>query len=174
MLEPRFSFNYNFDTEWKTQLRGGVGVSEAVTPGVWLSNPYTNNGLTLFTTGASSGTFNPDPFHQVPPPGTPPAPEVDVTDPNFKLPTVMKASIGFDRELPWWGLVFTVEDQYLNTINGMRYENLNYGAPTGTLPDGRVELLEESVLHVRFDTANAPTPAARRRTAIRSTSTSSI
>ena len=138
VLEPRFSFNYNFDTEWKTQLRGGVGVSESVTPGVWLSNPYTNNGLTLFTTGASSGTFNPDPFHQVPPPGTPPAPEVDVTDPNFKLPTVMKASIGFDRELPWWGLVFTVEDQYLNTINGVRYENLNYGAPTGTLPDGRL------------------------------------
>ncbi len=39
----------------------------------------------------------------------------------------MKASLGFDRELPWWGLVFTVEDQYLNTINGIRYENLNYG-----------------------------------------------
>ena len=138
VLEPRMSFNYTFDSDYKTQLRGGVGVSEAVTPGVWLSNPYTNNGLTLFTTGASTGTFNPNPFEQVPPPGTPPAPEVDVTDPNFKLPTVMKASLGFDRELPWWGLVLTVEDQYLNTINGIRYENLNYGAPTGTLPDGRV------------------------------------
>ncbi len=138
VLEPRMSFNYTFDTEYKTQLRGGVGISEAVTPGVWLSNPYTNNGLTLFTTGASSGTFNPNPFEQVPPPGTPPAPEVDVTDPNFKLPTVMKASLGFDRELPWWDLVFTVEDQYLNTINGILYENLNYGAPTGVLPDGRL------------------------------------
>ena len=137
VFEPRLSFNYTFDTESKTQLRGGIGVSESVTPGVWLSNPYSSNGLTQFTTGASSGIFNPNPLTQTPPPGTPPAPEVDVTDPNFKLPTVMKASLGFDRELPWWGLVLTVEDQFLDTINGVRYENLNYGAPTGVLPDGR-------------------------------------
>src|SRR5581483_11112583 len=137
VLEPRASFNYLFDTEYKTQLRGGIGISESVTPGVWLSNPYTNNGLTLYTTGAGSGTFNPNPFTQTPPPGTPPAPEVDVTDPNFKLPSVLKASVGFDRELPWWGLVFTAEDQYLNNQNAILYQNLNYGAPTGTLPDGR-------------------------------------
>lgn len=138
VFEPRLSFNYNFDFDYKTQLRGGAGISEGVTPGVWLSNPYTNNGVTLTTTTSTSGTFNPDPFHQIPPPGTPPAPEVDVTDPKFKLPTVFKASIGFDRELPWWGLVFTVEDQYLNVVNGVRYQNLNYGAPTGVLPDGRL------------------------------------
>ena len=30
-------------------------------------------------------------------------------DPNFKPPTVLKASLGFDRELPWWGLVFSAD-----------------------------------------------------------------
>jgi len=137
VFEPRFSFNYSFDTEYKTQLRGGAAVSEGATPGVWLSNPYTNNGVTLTSTTSFSGVFNPDPHTQVPPAGTPPAPEVDVTDSRFKLPTALKATLGFDRELPWWGLIFTVEDQYVNTINGIRYENLNYGAPTGVLPDGR-------------------------------------
>lgn len=137
VLEPRFSFNYSFDSDYKTQLRGGVGISESVTPGVWLSNPYTNNGVTLTSTTALSGTFNPDPYTQTPPAGAAPAPEVDVTDPHFKLPTVLKASVGVDRELPWWGLVMTVEDQYLSTINGIYYQNLNYGAPTGVLPDGR-------------------------------------
>ena len=135
--EPRMSFNYTFDSDYKTQLRGGLGISESVTPGVWLSNPYSNNGITVLTTGAPSGTFNPNPFTQTPPPGSSPAPEVDVTDPNFKLPTALKASVGFDRELPWWGLVFTAEDQYLNNQNAVYYQNLNYGAPTGVTPDGR-------------------------------------
>ncbi len=138
VFEPRISFNYNFDSDYKTQLRGGVGISESVTPGVWLSNPYTNNGVTLTSATAFSGTFNPDPHSQVPPTGSPPSPEIDVTSPNFKLPTVLKASLGFDRELPWWGLVFTTEYQHLDDINGILYQNLNLGASTGVLPDGRL------------------------------------
>ncbi|MDE2084860.1 MAG: TonB-dependent receptor, partial [Xanthomonadaceae bacterium] len=137
VLEPRLSFNYNFDSDYKTQLRGGIGLSEGVTPGVWLSNPFSNNGITQTSATAFSGTFNPDPYTQQAPAGTPPAPQVDITAPNFKLPTVLKASLGFDRELPWWGLVLTVEDQYLNTVNGLLYQNINLGAPTGVLPDGR-------------------------------------
>ena len=53
--EPRVSFNYNFDTDLKTQLRGGLGISEGVTPGVWLSNSYTNNGITLSSVTVNNG-----------------------------------------------------------------------------------------------------------------------
>ncbi len=138
VIEPRISFNYAFDTERLTQLRGGVGVSEGVTPGVWLSNPFTNNGVTLTSGFSSSGTFNPDPYTQVLPASSPPAPEVDLVDKNFKLPTVIKASLGFDRELPWWGLVFSADYIHLATQDAIYYQNLNLGAPTGVLPDGRL------------------------------------
>ena len=135
--EPRISFNYQFESDYQTQLRGGVGISETAPPGVWLSNSYTNNGITLFTTSAANGIFNPDPYTQQPPPGTPPAPEVDLISKDFKLPSALKASLGFDRELPWWGLVFSADYQYLKNENAIVYQNLNLGAPTGTLPDGR-------------------------------------
>ena len=137
ILEPRLSFNYAFDTQYKTQLRGGIGISEGVTPGVWLSNPYTNNGVTLTSATSFEGTFNPDPYTQQLPAGSPPAPEVDVLDPHFKLPTVLKASLGFDRELPWWGLVFSADYEHLQNKDAILYQNLNLGTPTGTLPDGR-------------------------------------
>ena len=140
--EPRVSFNYNFDTDLKTQLRGGLGISEGVTPGVWLSNSYTNNGITLSSVTVNNGpagSFNPNPFTQVPPNGTPPTPEVDLINPHFALPTVFKASLGFDRELPWWGLVFTADAQYLKNQDAILYQDLNIGHGTaGILPDGRL------------------------------------
>ena len=142
VFEPRISFNYTFDTEYETQLRGGVGISEGVTPGVWLSNSYTNNGITLssvFINNGAPGSFNPDPYTQQPPPGSPPTPEVDALDPHFKLPTVLKASVGFDRELPWWGLIFTADYQYLKNQDAILYQDLNFGTGVaGILPDGRL------------------------------------
>jgi outer membrane receptor for ferrienterochelin and colicin len=137
ILEPRVSFNYTFDSDLKTQLRGGAGIVEGAPPGVWLANPYSNNGVNTTSYNSASGMFNPNPFTQTPTASTPPAPEVDVTDPRFKLPSAFKASLGFDRELPWWGLLFSVDLISLQTENGIYYQNLNYGAPTGVLPDGR-------------------------------------
>jgi outer membrane receptor for ferrienterochelin and colicin len=142
VFEPRVSFNYSFDTDLKTQLRGGVGLSEGVTPGVWLNNSFANNGITqtsVFVTNGAPGSFNPNPFTQVPPAGTPPTPEIDLLDPHFQLPTVFKASLGFDRELPWWGMVFTADYQYLKNENAILYQDLNLGnGVAGVLPDGRL------------------------------------
>ena len=111
IIEPRMSFNYTFDSEHKSQLRGGIGVSEGVTPGVWLSNPYSNNGLLVQTFSAGSGCcFIPDPHGQQPPNTAPNAQQtVDTVDHNFQLPTVLKMTIGYDHELPWWGLIGTAE-----------------------------------------------------------------
>ncbi|MEZ5461829.1 carboxypeptidase regulatory-like domain-containing protein [Dokdonella sp.] len=142
VIEPRVSFNYNFETERLTQLRGGFGITEGVTPGVWLGNPYTNNGLTLDTyfCGPGSG-FNPDPFTQQPPSNCGASggqQTVDVVDPDFNLPTAMKFSLGFDRELPWWDLVGTIEFAYVDVENAIRYEAINLGPGNGLLPDGRI------------------------------------
>ncbi|WP_374248690.1 carboxypeptidase regulatory-like domain-containing protein [Thermomonas sp.] len=147
VLQPRFSFNYTFDTKHSTQLRGGAGLFISNTPAVWVANPYSNNGVAVATFDSTSNTsalpFNPDPLNQLPP-GTAAIPGkgsakmgINVVDPNFKMPTVAKFTLGLDKELPWHGLVATFEYQHLDVVKGIRYVDLNMGAPTGTLPDGR-------------------------------------
>jgi len=150
VLQPRFSFNYTFDTERPTQLRGGAGLFLSNTPAVWMSNPYSNNGVAAATWRINryrlptDPLFSADPYNQNVPGGalTPPglgssSMTVNVVDPDFKLPTVAKFTLGFDRQLPWWDLIFTAEYQHLDVVNGIRYADINLGTPTGILPDGR-------------------------------------
>lgn len=143
VLEPRVSFNYAFDTDLKTQLRGGIGITEGVTPGVWQANPFTNNGLTLqtFNNCAPADGFNPNPYTQQPPAtgcGSGSQQTVDTVDPNLTLPTALKISLGFDRELPWWGVIATAELAHIGVRNAIQYQAINLGPGNGTLPDGRI------------------------------------
>ncbi len=147
VIQPRFSFNYAFATERPTQLRGGVGLFQANTLGVWLTNPYQNNGLTVSTYSVRNPTdnpaisgqfpFSPDPFNQNVPPPRSSQMVVDTLDPNFKQPTVWKASLAIDHELPFWGTVASAEWQGIKVRDAVYYRNLNIGDPTGVLPDGR-------------------------------------
>jgi len=138
---PRLSFNYTFNTELHSQLRGGIGSFQSVPPYVWLANPYQNNGgvtaLSYFVTNPADAPFNPDPDNQnVPASGTP-SNQIDVIDPDFKLPTVWKATLGYDAELPWYGLVGSVEVQHIRARNAAFYKALNIGQVQGQLADGR-------------------------------------
>ncbi|MBR0345313.1 MAG: TonB-dependent receptor [Rudaea sp.] len=139
VIEPRVSFNYNFDSEYKTQLRGGIGLFQTSPPTVWLTNPYQNNGVTLlsYTNGdPTKAPFSPDPYNQNIPAGGG-AGSVDTIAKDFKLPTAWKFSLALDRELPVWGLLATAEYQHNKVKDGILYQAINFGAPTGTLPDGR-------------------------------------
>jgi len=62
---------------------------------------------------------------------------VDAIDPNFKMPTMWKASLGYDAELPWWGLIGTAEIQHFRAKDAAFYQALNIGTPNGKLLDGR-------------------------------------
>lgn len=140
VIEPRFSFNYEFDSSYKTQLRGGWGIFQSSPPAVWLTNPYSNNGVTLASYTSfdpSSAPFSADPFHQNIPSGGPPPFAVDTIDKDFRLPNSMKLSLALDRELPWWGLVASAEYVHIEVLDGILYQAINFGAPTGVLPDGR-------------------------------------
>ena len=143
VVEPRFSFNYAFNTERMTQLRGGIGLFQTFPPTVWMTNPYQNNGLTVASYQSfnpASAPFSPNAYQQNLPTG--PANVsgvVDTISPNFKLPTVWKATLAFDRELPWWGMIGSVELQHIKVDNGIYYQAINIGAPTGVLPDGRFQ-----------------------------------
>jgi hypothetical protein len=138
---PRISFNYQFDSDLFAQVRGGFGAFQSVPPFVWLANPYQNNGgvtaLSYRSFDPADAPFSPDPYNQNVPTVGSPSNQIDTIDPDFKLPTVWKASLGVDAELPWYGLVGTVEFQAIKAKDAVFYQALNIGEVQGTLADGR-------------------------------------
>jgi hypothetical protein len=146
LVQPRVSFNYNFNTEHLTQLRGGAGLFIATPPNVWIGNIFSNSGVTQtqFNCGTNSKVCNST--------NTPFSPNannqndgnlgagkmtVNTVSPGLVLPSAWKLSLGFDKELPWWGLVATVDYEHIIQRDAILYQNLNLGTPTGALPDGR-------------------------------------
>ena len=148
VFEPRFAFNYSFNTERQMQLRGGLGLFQTVPPYVWLSNPYLNNGAVsskqYTNTNPANAPFSSDPNNQPGPTsvaagvcgGSAGNCQIDVLDPDFKLPTAWKFSLGLDAELPW-GLTGSVEYTKIKAKNAIVYLLPNVGVAKGTLPDGR-------------------------------------
>lgn len=178
-LQPRVSFNYDFDTERKTQLRGGIGLFTSDVPTVWYSNSYGGSGIPVVTydivntSNSAPGSllcskdgkaFAPATDATCPAGqisyvkqapgyngGQPVIPNtgtlllgsgvakmsVDTIDPHFQMPSTTQLSLAFDRELPWLGVVGSVEGSYVKTNQDIFYKNLNLGTPTGRGPDGR-------------------------------------
>lgn len=140
LIMPRVSFNYAFDTERYSQLRGGWGVFQSIPPFVWLANPYQNNGVTALSYRSfdpSTAPFSPDPYNQNVPAGGTPSYQIDSIDPDFKLPSVYKFSLGYDAELPWMGLVGSIDYQLIKAKDAVFYQALNLGPAQGYLADGR-------------------------------------
>ncbi len=116
LFQPRFGFNYTFDTERPTQLRGGFGLFQGASANVWLSNPYSNNGLSytdyFVQQRRRRGLRMPDPRRPAAACSRR-APRrrqsIDFIDPELAQPSVWKANLAFDHELPWWGMVATAE-----------------------------------------------------------------
>lgn len=140
MFSPRFGFNWDVLGNRTTQIRGGIGIFTGRIPYVWMSNNYGNTG-TLIAEVNGSGTalgFSVDPFNQpgVGDPGTG-APrvrsEIDLVDPEFKWPQILRANLGIDQELPW-NIIGTVEFMYSKSINDLVYEKLNLNPSTSTIP----------------------------------------
>lgn len=148
LFQPRVGFNYTFDSERKTQLRGGFGLFEGAAANVWLSNVYSNTGITTGIISCSGtagnacsradGSFSPNPDTQPTIAGTPPAPNVDFLSKNLEQPSVWKTNLAFEHELPFWGgATFAVEYIHTEVQDSIYYRNLNLGAPTRRGNDGR-------------------------------------
>lgn len=139
VVQPRVGFNYTFESERPTQLRGGFGLFMGSAANVWLSNNFTNTGRSITIFQQTNGTgFAADPANALRPTSTQPSMDVDALAEDFEQPTVWKANLALDHELPWFGLVASAELLWTNTENGIHYEHLNLGDATGTLPDGRL------------------------------------
>jgi hypothetical protein len=166
LWSPRVGFNYDINQSGKYQLRGGVGIFTGRIPFVWISNQYTFSGATLglLDIRGRNGGSNTVPIYEngnnmleeyyadllnVPindPAVTAaiqtliqnePVSEVNLMDPDFRLPQVFRANLAFDMKLPY-GVVGTIEGIYSKTINEINYENINLTFPTEIIPgDGR-------------------------------------
>jgi hypothetical protein len=146
MIAPRLGFNWNPGGAGRQQVRGGLGVFSGRTPYVWLSNQYGNTGIEFQRIGASFSTTNQIPFVADPngqpstvtgATGTAFQNEIDVVDPDYKFPKVLRTNVAYDRELPFLGLTGTVEFLYSKVLQDINYRNLNRVPGTTTRPDGR-------------------------------------
>lgn len=135
VLGPRGSFALKFGKKDRTEIHGGAGVFQGRSPGVWLSNAYSNDGQFSAVNTTING-FSPDPDNQ--PKGNPAAARqrVDLVDKDFHMPSVARASLGVDQKLPWQNLVLGFDVVQSWTLQGLAYKNLNL-RQTGTGPDGR-------------------------------------
>lgn len=137
VISPRFGFNWDPTGTGTSQLRGGIGVFAGRTPYVWISNAFANTGVESQALSArGSIPFNPDPFNQPRDLGGAGSLSVDLIDPDFELPRILRATLGYDQEL-FYGIRGTVEGVWSQTQKDVFYHNVNK-VQTGTSPlDGR-------------------------------------
>lgn len=137
-LSPRIGFNWDVKGDQTTQIRGGSGLFSGGVPFVWISNQASNNGVLfgsyVITKGAASNTaaqnaqliFNPNVDANRPAAGSGAANtsyELDITDPNLKLPKIWRTNLAVDQKLPG-GFIGTIEAAYAKDINAIQYQNL--------------------------------------------------
>ncbi len=155
---PRIGFNYDIKGDKTSQLRGGLGIFTSRIPYVWPGGVYLRNGLKSgfladfqgldFSTspptpccgalgpGAGGVPFNPD-LNSQPINSTRPVGDVDLFSKDFKFPQIFRASIGIDQQLPWWGLIGTLDFQYSAKVNDVIYTGVNKPKdPIGNLSGG--------------------------------------
>ncbi len=146
MFSPRLGFNWDLShgSDQSQQIRGGIGSFAGRTPYVWLSNQYGNTGVdfTSLSVGFNANNrvpFVADPFNQptTVTGGATGRQTINMVDPNYKYPQVIRGNIAYDRSLPW-GMVATAEFLYSKTQKDVLWQDLNW-VPTGaTRPDGRL------------------------------------
>jgi hypothetical protein len=145
MWSPRLGFNWDVSGDRTTQLRGGLGIFTGRPAYVWISNNYGNSGTMIAEVSAFSKTlpFVADPNKQYLP-GDPRdvngalgAPsvksEIDLADPDLKMPQLLRFNVGVDQELPL-GFIGTAEFVYSKSLNDFYYQKLNLKPAVRTVP----------------------------------------
>ena len=150
-FSPRLGFNYDVKGDQRIVIRGGSGIFTGRIPFAWLGYAFYNNGVnyssvdlnniqkgTIGATGQPAGTgagtkymLNSDPtqiYSQLPSSAYNPAAktptEVNLIDPNFKMPQVWRSSLAFDFKLPY-GIRTSVEGLYTKVLQDVKFENIN-------------------------------------------------
>jgi outer membrane receptor for ferrienterochelin and colicin len=150
LIQPRFGFNYTFDGDRPSQLRGGFGLFQGAAANVWVGNSYQNsgfgligynafpNGIAALSEAEREAVWAALPVTMDPDNPTTPAPAagysmmVNLMDKDIEQPSVWKANLAFDTELPWYGIVASAELLLTKVNNALHFERLDLGTPTYT------------------------------------------
>jgi len=126
LVSPRVGFNYDVFGDKSLQVRGGTGIFAGPPPFVWISNQASNNGVQFGARILTSGVpFNVNPDAYRPTAGAANTSYgINVTDNNFKNPTVLKSSLAIDKKFKGdW--VVTIEGTHTRDLNAVYYSNIN-------------------------------------------------
>jgi hypothetical protein len=142
LIQPRFAFNYDFDE--RTLIRGGVGIFGGGDPLVWVSNAFSNDGVTISNIDERDPAIinNPD-FRSIPQAVQDQLSagngNVNSIDPNYKVPSILKWNLAIERytDLGFLGddWRLTVEAIWARNKNAADWQELRRSV-IGTAADG--------------------------------------
>lgn len=150
VLLPRVSFKWTPTLD--TTIRGGLGRFSGGSPGVWISNSYSNDGVIsdgTFAEGtiavpttpdSATGQYIPqDLLNQLA--NEAPDGSVNALSPDFEIPTTIKLSLGVAHETDIPGLgeewLLSADFLYNKLENASYWYDQRCENPVGTAPDGR-------------------------------------
>ncbi|MDG1824681.1 MAG: carboxypeptidase regulatory-like domain-containing protein [Henriciella sp.] len=150
VLLPRLSFDWTATDD--ITVRGGIGRFSGGSPGVWISNSYSNDGVinddvsafgtinVPFAPDATFGQYIPqaqlDALSSISPDGS-----VNALDNTFEIPTTWKANLGVavNTDIPYLGddWLLSADVLYNKLENTPYWYNASCADPVDVAPDGR-------------------------------------
>ncbi len=127
LLSPRIGVRWQIvkGAEASTLLRGGAGIFSGRIPFVWISNCFSNSGMTQrgYTLDNSKGQAVPK-FGEEPSgsDGVSSNPMLNIVAKDFRYPQVMRATLTLEQEYKGWH--FAVEGVFSKSINDLLITNL--------------------------------------------------
>ena len=146
LFMPRIGFNWQWTPE--TTVYGGFGVFGGGTPNVWISNSFSNDGVTVVRSDIERGTGSPledvldgangfdipqdvlDLNATLRNDGA-----VNAIDPAFEVPSLFRWNLGITRALPW-DIELTADLIYSRVDDEVLWQDIRL-EQVGTAPDGR-------------------------------------
>lgn len=133
-LAPRIGFNWDVLGNKNFIVRGGMGIFNGRMPFAWLAYPYYNSGTTygnidIRPTGVVPLNTDVSRIAAMYQPGIK---EINLLDNNFRLPKVLRSSLGFDikTKTDW---TFSVDATYTKTLQDILYKTINLKDSTAPL-----------------------------------------
>jgi len=149
-LSPRFGFSWDVTESGRDRLRGGVGVFTGRPPRAWYGPAVTNYGVGIgvLQCGNRPTDDAPPPFvadyRAAPtacatgaPLATTASGDVDLLAPDLRMAQSLRASLAYDRRLPW-DVIATTEAVVSRYLSDFMFVNLNLEGPLGVDRVGRV------------------------------------
>ena len=127
LVSPRIGVRWQIakSAEASTLLRGGAGIFSGRIPFVWISNCFSNTGMTQrgYTLNSSDGQSVPK-FDEEPTgnDGVSSNPMINIVAKDFRYPQVMRATLALEQEYRGWH--FAVEGIFSKSINDLLITNL--------------------------------------------------